>query len=118
VQIEGLQQGSHAPKKPVYGNRKKKAPISVAASSSGPATREPSPTSSPGPTVASELPAASDASPTADVKDDWDASSEEEAQALPDGVKESWDDDSEKEEEKPTGMTSLSTLSVISHVAL
>ncbi|KAI0092481.1 hypothetical protein BDY19DRAFT_990199 [Irpex rosettiformis] len=102
VQIEGLhlQQGGQVPKKPVYGSRKKKGPASLATSSS-PATREHSPAASPALAPAPELPAETELAPKVEaVKDDWDASSEDEAPAAQEGVKESWDDSSD--DEKPT----------------
>ncbi|OBZ71972.1 Eukaryotic translation initiation factor 5B [Grifola frondosa] len=103
VQIEGLQQSgsSQAPKKVVYGNRKKKGPAS--ATESGPATREPSPVreqkpSTPTPAPAS-IPAAAAAEENAgELKEDWEASSDEEESKSPTGVKDSWDASSDEEE--------------------
>ncbi|CCM01032.1 uncharacterized protein FIBRA_03080 [Fibroporia radiculosa] len=104
VQVEGLQQSSGQPaKKVVYGNRKKKGPEKAASvTSSSPATRETSP-------VREEKPATPVPEPVAaaevsnkkldDVKDDWDASSDDE-QKHPEGVKDSWDDNSDDEEAK------------------
>lgn len=102
VQIEGLQQqhaGGQAPKKVVYGNRKKKGPTSV--TDSGPATRETSPvrevrpTPSKPATVPAAAPPAVEAEKSDDVKSDWDASSDEEKPAA--DVKDSWDASSDEE---------------------
>jgi translation initiation factor 5B len=107
VQIEGLQQqhaGGQAPKKVVYGNRKKKAPAT--STGSGPATREASPAPEEKPTTpetASEplptAPVAEEKEAKADVKDDWDASSGDEAKPATTGVKDSWDASSDEEDE-------------------
>ena len=99
VQIEGLQHNSAAPapKKVVYGNRKKKGPAGGVATSSGPTTRDPSPVREATP-PAPEPPSPADEPATkADVKDDWDASSGDEGEK----VKDSWDASSDEEEEKP-----------------
>ncbi|PSR77061.1 hypothetical protein PHLCEN_2v8094 [Hermanssonia centrifuga] len=102
VQIEGLQQQQttgHAPKKVVYNNRKKKGPESVPAS--GPATREPSPVRELPPPVAKVEPPKEQASEkSGSVKDDWDASSGDEAPQADGEVKDSWDDSSEDEAKK------------------
>lgn len=106
VQIEGLQQGAgssaSAPKKVVYGNRKKK----------GPATKDASPTpeSRPKtPEVAGRSPASMAPESAAADKDDWDASSGDEekkvtevvATEVPaDDVKDSWDASSDEEPAK------------------
>ncbi|CDO74198.1 hypothetical protein BN946_scf185043.g250 [Trametes cinnabarina] len=112
VQIEALQGGAEQrPKKPVYDNRKKKkGPASVvsAASGSHPGTREPSPVReakavspeaeiAPAPASAAE-PQPEPKSPVAeeDVKDDWEASSDDEEKNA-EGVKDSWDQDSDEE---------------------
>ncbi|KAI0938949.1 hypothetical protein AcV5_000495 [Taiwanofungus camphoratus] len=106
VQIEGLQQpsGAQVPKRVVYGNRKRKGPAS--ATGSGPATREPSPVreerpSTPEPEHVPEpvTQVAEEKQKIDSVKDDWDASSDEDQKAA-DGVKESWDVSSEDEEAK------------------
>ncbi|KAH9905067.1 uncharacterized protein BXZ73DRAFT_85280 [Epithele typhae] len=110
VQIEGLQQGGSgpAPKRVVYDNRKKKkAPASAAGTqtNSHPGTRDPSPVREASPSPAPEpAPAPSAAAPEApaseaddDVKDDWEASSDEE-QEKKEAVKDSWDADSDEEE--------------------
>ncbi|THV00551.1 hypothetical protein K435DRAFT_818286 [Dendrothele bispora CBS 962.96] len=100
AQIEGLQQGNAppAPKKPVYGNRKKKGPAgkdSSPAPDSRPRTPELTPQS--GKTPEPEPPASGAA------KDDWDASSEEEEAKpeTPEGVKDSWDASSDEEAPAP-----------------
>ncbi|KAJ3479048.1 hypothetical protein NLI96_g9333 [Meripilus lineatus] len=99
VQIEGLQQQSSGQptKKVVYGNRKKKvAPAS--STGSGPATREPSPTrvaTPPPPAPKLEEPEGGDG-----LKDDWDASSEEEPAKPAADVKDAWDDSSDDEAPK------------------
>ncbi|KAI0676694.1 hypothetical protein C8Q78DRAFT_1141729 [Trametes maxima] len=110
VQIEGLQQGGgeQRPKKVVYDNRKKKKGPASAASGSHPGTREPSPVrqtkvATPEPESA-PAPAAPEPQPESpvdqdDVKDDWEASSDEEGKK-PDGVKDSWDQSSGDEEEE------------------
>jgi translation initiation factor 5B len=106
VQIEGLQasgSGAGAPKKVVYGNRKKKGPVTKDASpapESRPTT--PEPVVAPTPPPAEKAPAAAD-----EPKDDWDASSDEEAKpAVAEGVKGDWDASSgEEEEEAPAPAT-------------
>ncbi|KAI0276147.1 hypothetical protein BGY98DRAFT_987638 [Russula aff. rugulosa BPL654] len=97
AQIEGLQQPAAPSKRPVYGNRKKggpakggsPAPESVPQTPEPPhpneLTPEPIPTPEPEPTA---------------VPDDWEAAEEEKASPTAD-VKESWDDSSEEDEEKP-----------------
>ncbi|KAH9950143.1 hypothetical protein B0H21DRAFT_889299 [Amylocystis lapponica] len=104
VQIEGLQQqasGAPPAKKIVYGNRKKKGPVNGVGS--GPSTREPSPvrehTPEPVPVSPSVASVEDKGSKVGDIKDDWDASSDEEPKPAED-VKESWDDDSEDETSK------------------
>lgn len=100
VQIEGLQQqsgnGPPAPKKVVYGNRKKKGPGAKDAS--------PAPESRPrSPELASPiLPVAEEVKPDADedLKSDWEASSDEETKAAA-GVKDSWDASSDDGEASP-----------------
>ncbi|EDR05004.1 uncharacterized protein LACBIDRAFT_252126, partial [Laccaria bicolor S238N-H82] len=100
VQIEGLQQqsgnGPPAPKKVVYGNRKKKGPGAKDAS--------PAPESRPrSPELASPiLPVAEEVKPNADedLKSDWEASSDEETKAAA-GVKDSWDASSDDGEASP-----------------
>ncbi|OSD01712.1 hypothetical protein PYCCODRAFT_1452538 [Trametes coccinea BRFM310] len=113
VQIEGLQGGAtERPKKPVYDNRKKKkGPASSAASAasgSHPGTRDSSPVreakaASPEVEAAPAPAAAPEPEPKSpvndeDVKDDWEASSDDEEKKA-EGVKDSWDQDSEEEEE-------------------
>lgn len=92
VQIEGLQQaqGNGVPKKVVYGNRKKKGPDVKGGS--------PAPTSRP----LSPVPVSQPVSQPLDgdsVKDDWDASSDDEESIVPgaEGIKVSWDVSSEEE---------------------
>ncbi|TCD69173.1 hypothetical protein EIP91_008469 [Steccherinum ochraceum] len=103
VQIEGLQQhpsGDQSSKRVVYGNRKKK-PASER-SESKPATREhsPAPEEPPAPAPA---PAPVEPAPVGDVKEDWEASSDEEAAAAAEAkVKDSWDDDSADESTEPS----------------
>ncbi|KIY45157.1 P-loop containing nucleoside triphosphate hydrolase protein [Fistulina hepatica ATCC 64428] len=101
MQIEGLQGGAPT-KKPVYGNRKKKGPARDASKDSTPAVSAVSPT----PKETSPAPESRPVSPPPavdeDVKDDWEASSDEEkpaAPAPPPGVKDSWDAISDEEEE-------------------
>ncbi|KAI0637634.1 hypothetical protein C8Q77DRAFT_1275713 [Trametes polyzona] len=106
VQIEGLQQGGGEPrpKKVVYDNRKKKKGPASAASGSHPGTRDPSPVREEKPAAPVPTPAPAQepepASPAEkpDVKDSWDASSDEENK---EDVKDSWDQSSEDEEEAP-----------------
>ncbi|RDB15518.1 Eukaryotic translation initiation factor 5B [Hypsizygus marmoreus] len=103
VQIEGLQQASGSaptPKKVVYGNRKKKGPTAKDASPA-PESRPRSPES----VAAPPPPPAKEASPAAEdeAKDDWEATSEEEANVppAPEAVKDDWDASSEDEEKAP-----------------
>ncbi|KAK7471227.1 eukaryotic translation initiation factor 5B [Stygiomarasmius scandens] len=102
VQIEGLQGTAPVPKKPVYGNRKKKGPVGKDASpapESRPRTPEPAqPTKEKTPEL--EPPA------NGAAKDDWDDSSEGEGAkpAADDEVKDSWDASSD-EEEAPAPVT-------------
>ncbi|KAI0662858.1 hypothetical protein C8Q70DRAFT_1042556 [Cubamyces menziesii] len=113
VQIEGLQQGgaSDRPKKPVYDNRKKKKGPASAASGSHPGTRETSPVreakaAKPEPEAApAAAPAVPEPQPESpvdqdEVKDDWEASSDEDEEKKPEGVKDSWDQSSGEEEEE------------------
>ena len=101
VHIEGLQQASaSAPKKVVYGNRKKKTGpgsnnLQVASESPTPEVRSPIAESQ-------DLPPASPTpEPEEDAKDSWDAESEvDEAPAAADDVKSDWDASS-GEDEKP-----------------
>lgn len=108
VQIEGLQQtGANGapPKKVVYGNRKKKAPAGVAAkessiaSESRPRTPEPELSTTPAP-----VPASPTEEVAGDVKDEWDASSEEEKPPAKsaENVKDEWDASSDEEVKAPT----------------
>ncbi|KAH7344044.1 hypothetical protein B0J17DRAFT_645130 [Rhizoctonia solani] len=101
VKIEGLQSGGgvgSAPKKMVYGNKKKK-PAPGPKDSSTVASSERAPSPPPGSTPASPAVAPDNAG----AKDDWDASSEEEppaAEAKPAAapdVKDDWDASSEEE---------------------
>ena len=111
VQIEGLQQqsgnGPPAPKKVVYGNRKKKGPGAKDAS--------PAPESRPrSPELASPtLPAAEEVKSNADedLKSDWEACSDEETKAAA-GVKDSWDASSEEDEASPEPAKPNETLDV------
>lgn len=103
VQIEGLQassSGAGAPKKVVYGNRKKKGPVAKDASpapESRPRTPEAPATSAPPPTEAAPAAAATEDEP----KDNWDVSSDEETKpAAVERVKDSWDASSDEEKEK------------------
>lgn len=103
VQIEGLQQpsGDQAPRKVVYGNRKKKAPVDL--SESKPSTREqsPVPEEQTAQHIAVKL-SHGEADTKTDVKDDWEASSDEESVAQqPKDIKESWDDESAEESDSP-----------------
>ncbi|KAF7433580.1 hypothetical protein PC9H_005541 [Pleurotus ostreatus] len=105
VQIEGLQQatGNGAPsKKVVYGNRKKKGPAAkdiTKEASPAPVSRPETPdsTATPPPQTPKEGSVADD-----EVKDDWDASSEDESKAAPkaEGIKDSWDASSDDEDSK------------------
>lgn len=112
VQIEGLQQqgASQAAKKVVYGNRKKKGPVNATATASDPATREPSvEPASPTPVqqaLVEETP--KDGS----VKDDWDASGDDEAKEATEGVKDSWDASSDEEEDEPANKSPKGTISL------
>ncbi|EIW62251.1 translation initiation factor eIF5B [Trametes versicolor FP-101664 SS1] len=108
VQIEGLQQGGGEPraKKVVYDNRKKKKGPASAASGSHPGTRDPSPVreekrAAPKPTPAVAAPEPEPTTPVDDddVKDSWDASSDEEEKKDED-VKDSWDASSGDETEE------------------
>ncbi|KAG9097743.1 hypothetical protein FRC06_007224 [Ceratobasidium sp. 370] len=102
VKIEGLQSGEaspSAPKKVVYGNKKKK-PGQNQKDTSTVAGSERAPSPPPEPAPATPSPA-----PASDVKDDWDASSADEAPAVAkpaaSGVKDDWDATSEEEEAPP-----------------
>ncbi|KAG9219474.1 hypothetical protein CCMSSC00406_0005368 [Pleurotus cornucopiae] len=105
VQIEGLQQATSngAPsKKVVYGNRKKKGPTAketIKEASPAPASRPETPdsTATPPPQTPKEGSVADD-----EVKDDWDASSEDESKAArkAEGIKDSWDASSDDEDSK------------------
>ncbi|KAG6853716.1 hypothetical protein C0991_002132 [Blastosporella zonata] len=99
VQIEGLQQpaGAGAPKKVVYGNRKKKGPAPKDATSKD---ASPVPESRP----RTPEPPKVEAKPVEEEKDEWDASSEDEEvkpveQAATPDTKDDWDASSEEEEE-------------------
>ncbi|PPQ68655.1 hypothetical protein CVT24_005386, partial [Panaeolus cyanescens] len=98
AQIEGLQAtGTAQPKKVVYGNRKKKAPVTKD-SSPAPESRPRSPEPS---TVAPiTAPASDQAQAVEAAKSDWEASSEDEEAkpSVPSGVKDSWDASSDEEE--------------------
>lgn len=106
VQIEGLQQAGSAPKKVVYGKKKKTTPGAKDGSpapesrprSPEPVQETPSPTPPPG---GEEKPDESKEE-NGDVKSDWDASSDEEETkpAAPAGVKDSWDASSDEDEKK------------------
>ncbi|KAG8747051.1 hypothetical protein FRC10_002467 [Ceratobasidium sp. 414] len=99
VKIEGLQSGeagTSAPRKVVYGSKKKK-PAQNQKDTSTVAGSERAPSPPPEPTPAAPTPA-----PASDVKDDWDASSADEAPAseaklAASGVKDDWDASSEEE---------------------
>ncbi|KAG8776312.1 hypothetical protein FRC12_000989 [Ceratobasidium sp. 428] len=107
VKIEGLQSGeagASAPKKVVYGNKKKKPGQNQKDTSTvAGSERAPSPPPEPAPAPSTPTPASA-----GDVKDDWDASSADEAPApevKPPAttVKDDWDATSEEEEgSKPT----------------
>lgn len=98
VKIEGLQTGGgaggSAPKKVVYGNKKKKpAPGPKDTSTVASSERAPSP-------PPESVPGSPAVAPASAAKDDWDASSEEEAPApaaAAAGVKDDWDASSEEE---------------------
>ncbi|KAG6918499.1 hypothetical protein DXG01_013859 [Tephrocybe rancida] len=100
VQIEGLQQpaaGAGAPKKVVYGNRKKKGLTAKDAPSKD---ASPAPESRP----RTPEPPKAEVKPAEEEKDEWDVSSEEEKPAekasAPD-TKDDWDASSEDEDAKP-----------------
>ncbi|EGO01474.1 hypothetical protein SERLA73DRAFT_158777 [Serpula lacrymans var. lacrymans S7.3] len=102
VQIEGLQQAQSAapvPKKVVYGNRKKKGPVAKDASpapESRPRTPEPAAVVRE-PTPPPRKPSPVQPSKASSVKDDWDASSDEESKATAaNEVKDSWDASSDE----------------------
>jgi len=107
VQIEGLQQqasgsGPPAPKKVVYGNRKKKGPATKDESPAPSRPRSPEPVQE---VKATPSPVNDTQEKTGDAKSDWDASSDEEepAQPLapaPPSVKDDWDASSEEDEKK------------------
>ena len=98
VQIEGLQQSANAgaPKKVVYGSRKKKdSGVKDAASKDA----SPAPESPP----RTPKPLKEEVKPAEEERDEWDVSSEEEdakppAKTAPD-TKDDWDASSEEEEE-------------------
>ena len=96
--VEGLQQQSNdKPKKIIYGNRKKKGP--AAATDSTPTTRDPSPVRESTPPAPEPPSSPTEPVPTPEgVKDDWDASSDDEP-VKTGGVKDAWDDSSDEEEE-------------------
>lgn len=113
VVVEGLQQPSDISgttgKKVVYGNRKKKSaatgretPI-TSPSSPAPSSRPLTPEPAPEPTVELVEPSTK----VEGVKDDWDASSDEEETkpVTHPGVKDSWDDSSEEETVSPPPTT-------------
>ncbi|EKM59530.1 uncharacterized protein PHACADRAFT_250096 [Phanerochaete carnosa HHB-10118-sp] len=105
VVIEGLQQQSsgQAPKKVVYGNRKKRHAAEKATTDSSPTTRAPSPVregTPPAPEPASALSPSEGVPTVEDVKDTWDASSDEEPAKPAEGVKDSWDESGKEEEEE------------------
>ncbi|KAL4075578.1 hypothetical protein J3A83DRAFT_4356844 [Scleroderma citrinum] len=106
VQVEGLHQPSDTsvtgPKKVVYTNRKKKPAVaetpSLSPSSPAPSSRP----LTPEPETALE-PTEESGTKVPGVKDDWDASSDEEdgKVSVPPGVKDAWDDSSEEEAVPP-----------------
>ncbi|KAG1715673.1 hypothetical protein ID866_1477 [Astraeus odoratus] len=109
VHVEGLQQPTDfsvtGAKRVVYGNRKKKAVTSAKEIPSSPSSPAPSsrpltpePTVEATPASPEEPPAKADG-----VKDDWDASSDEDQSTISarPSVKDAWDDSSEDEETKP-----------------
>ena len=106
VHIEGLQRqtGGPAPRKVTYGNRKRDKP---AVSTTDSRASTPAPESKPAtPPPASPVPPEDDADAQAeskDVKDDWDASTDEETTAQKSAldVKDDWDASSDDEKEKP-----------------
>ncbi|THH32167.1 hypothetical protein EUX98_g2032 [Antrodiella citrinella] len=101
VQIEGLQQpsGDQPARKVVYGGRKKKP--AVGRPDSKPPTREQSPIPlEPQPSATAQNDIQASAEEPADVKDEWDVSSGDEAPATPTvKVKDSWDEESADESE-------------------
>lgn len=110
VQVEGLQQpigeGSTVSKKVVYGNRKKKGPV---AKDSSPAQSRPR---TPELVLITQSPKDNQVEQThpqivadEDAKSDWDASSGNEGETKPDGVKDSRDasSDSDSDEEVKQG---------------
>lgn len=119
VQIEGLQQssGSGAPKKVVYGSRKRK-PAGQKDGSPAPESRPRSPEPAPRIAVEEAPKAEADSEAKSDwenssedekkapeaqpeVKDSWDASSDEEGKPDSPQVKDSWDASSDEEAETP-----------------
>ncbi|KAF8898155.1 P-loop containing nucleoside triphosphate hydrolase protein [Gymnopilus junonius] len=104
VQIEGLQQASgSAPKKVVYG-KKKKGP-GAKDGSPAPESRPRSPVpvdQTPSPSPPPEEKPAEPKTTNSDVKSDWDESSDGEGTnpSAPSGVKDSWDASSDEEEGK------------------
>lgn len=101
VHVEGLQQPSDSPatgvKKVVYSNRKKK-PVTTETPSPSPSS--PAPLSRPLTPEPETLsgPAKESASKCSGVKDDWDASSDEDSKpSVQPSVKDAWDDSSEEE---------------------
>lgn len=115
VHVEGLHQPSDflatGTKKVVYSNRKKKP---TAAETTSPSPSSPAPSSrplTPEPETPLE-PAEESVSKVPGVKDDWDASSDEEDSkpSMTSGVKDAWDDSSE-EEDTPTKPTSAAKVS-------
>lgn len=93
MQIEGLQQSSanQPARKVVYGNRKKKTTADRAESEHTTREQSPVPETHPPPKGAADN-TTLDAEPTGDLKDNWEASSDEEKTVLIDQVKGSWDD--------------------------
>lgn len=92
VQIQGLQnQNAGAPKKVVYDNRKKKGPAAAVTKNNTPTPTASRPITPP------------PAEPEQDVKDEWDASSEEEKPAVKneEDVKSDWDADSDEDKPAP-----------------
>ncbi|KAF9449567.1 hypothetical protein P691DRAFT_774614 [Macrolepiota fuliginosa MF-IS2] len=102
VQIEGLQQASNsgAPKKVVYGNRKKK-PATQKDASPAPDSRPRSPEPIPAPIPAPTAEEAPKAEVNKEVESDWEKESDEGKKAPELQVKDSWDASSDEEEEKP-----------------
>ncbi len=103
VQIEGLQQqlqgdGSPAPRKVVYGTRKKKGPKDSTKDSPGPSRPE-TPTLE---AITTSTPHVASQPANEGAKSDWEISSEEEiAPEAPLGVKEDWDASSDDENVAP-----------------